>query len=112
MELQNKVAIVTGGARGLGEMTAKTLRDKEAKVCVFDIENLRCLNGIDYFKCDLTKSEEVESAVKGVINKYGTVDILINNAEFVHSEPLISFSMDGIKTHSYENWQKIIDTNL
>lgn len=74
--LQEKVAIVTGGASGIGLATAQLFAEEEARVIVFDSQ----ASGAESIRLDLTSALEVESAIKSVFSKYGRLDILVNVA--------------------------------
>lgn len=71
---EDKVVIVTGGAKGIGLEIVKQFRDAGANVCVID------LLSNDYFQGDLKEAQEIEHFVAKVIEDYGKVDYLINNA--------------------------------
>ncbi|KAJ6859488.1 short-chain dehydrogenase reductase 2a-like [Populus alba x Populus x berolinensis] len=85
--LEGKVAIITGGARGIGEATVKLFVRHGAKVVIADIEDA---NGIAlaeslspsavYVRCDVRLEEEIESLINLTISQYGRLDILFNNA--------------------------------
>ena len=86
---QNKVAVITGGAQGIGKCIAGEFRKNGASVCIIDIrEN-------DYFIGDLAEKETLERFAQKVAAEYGKVDCLINNAI-----PL----MKGIADCSYEEF--------
>ena len=74
--LQDKVAIVTGGASGIGLATAQLFAAEGARVVVFDISP----TGADSSPVDVTSAPEIESAIKDVVGRYGHLDILINVA--------------------------------
>lgn len=116
MKLENKVAIITGGANGLGKIITELLLKNGTNVVMLDFDK----NALDNFKnnknilkiaCDVTKDYEIQNAIGDIKKKYKKVDILINNAGILHSEPLISITSKQ-KRHSLENWKKTIDTNL
>lgn len=86
---ENKVAVVTGGAKGIGKAVAEAFRQEGAKVCVID------LLPNDYFTGDLADQTILEDFARKVIADHGHVDYLINNAL-----PL----MKGIDECSYEEF--------
>ncbi len=73
-EFKDKVVVVTGGANGIGKCIAREFAKCGAKVCVFDIASN------DYFIGDLSKKEDIERFVEKVVDEYGHVDYIINNA--------------------------------
>ena len=116
MKLENKFAIVTGGASGLGKAISEFLLKNNLKVAILDI-NAKALNNIKNnknllkIKCDLTKENEISKAIKLIKNKFKEIDVLINNAGILFSEPLINITSKN-KKHSLDSWRKIIDINL
>lgn len=105
------VVIVTGASRGIGREIAKSLAKKGNKVIANynkskeQAQSLQNENeNIDIFKADVSKREEVKQMVEYVINKYGKIDVLINNAG-ISENKLFTDVTD-------EDWQKVINTNL
>ncbi len=79
--LEGKVAIITGGAGRLGVQHIKILSDAGATPVSFDVHNTDDLdNNILQINVDISDYEQVQNAVKQVVEKYGRIDILINNA--------------------------------
>ena len=91
MEYKDKVAIVTGGAQGIGKCIAEEFRKEGALVEVIDKQE-----GLDHFVGDLSNKNAIEEFTKLVIEKYGKVDFIVNNAL-----PL----MKGIDECSYEEFE-------
>ena len=75
MEYQDKVVIVTGGAQGIGKCIAEEFRKQGALVEVIDKQE-----GLDHFVGDLSNKNAIEEFTKLVIEKYGKVDFIVNNA--------------------------------
>ena len=93
MEFENKVAVITGGAHGIGKATADAFRNEGAQVAVIDL-----VEG-DHFVGDISKKEVLEQFAEQVIRQYGKIDFLINN-----TPPL----MKGIDNCSYEEFQQAL----
>ena len=113
-DLTNKVAIITGGGRGMGRTHAIVLARAGAKVVVSDISEEKSLSVVKEIeneggeaiaiKCDISKKEEVENLVNKTIEKWGKVDILVNNAGIAEFKPFLDLTE--------EDWDKTIDVNL
>lgn len=105
-----RVAIVTGGTRGIGKEISKALIADGIKVCAFYAGNKEAAKdfaektGGMTLKVDVTHAEECQQAVEKVEKKLGPVDILVNNAGITRDGTLHKMSL--------ENWQAVIDTNL
>jgi NAD(P)-dependent dehydrogenase (short-subunit alcohol dehydrogenase family) len=107
--LDGRVAVVTGGARGIGFETTKALQDNGARVVIIDIdvENGETVSrnlGIEFFKGDVRNSGTVAKLAQEIRSKYGRIDIAFNNAGIAHS-------VAGEESTD-EEWHAIIDTNL
>lgn len=112
---KDKVIIVTGGSRGIGENIVRGLAtegykiilnynksEEQAKKIKQDLseQNIQ----IDIFKADVTKREEVKSLIKFGIEKYGKIDVLINNAGISQIKLFTDITDD--------DWENMIKTNL
>jgi 3-oxoacyl-[acyl-carrier protein] reductase len=91
MRLDNKVALVTGGASGFGRGIAETFAREGARVAVADInENgarevaAAISNRAVAVKCDVSQRADVDATVKSTLDAFGTIDILVNNAGMTH----------------------------
>lgn len=112
--LKDKVAVITGGASGIGRATALEFVNEGSKVVIVDIneekgkelESQIKNNGGEalFIQTDITDQSAVARLFKKVIDTYGNVDILINNAGFLFLGP----------THEldFDKWTKTIDVNL
>ena len=104
MRFKDKVAIVTGGARGIGRAIAERLASEGAKVAIWDvIEAKPVTNGI-FQKVDITDNEAVNNAVRGVVDSWGKIDILVNNAGITRDKLLLRMT-EG-------DWDAVINVNL
>ena len=114
--LKNKVAIITGGTRGIGFETVKVFLENNAKVVLFGSKMESVENAVRLLKEEnknyevfglypnLSNELEVQEAFKEVKEKYGSIDILINNAGMSSSTPLTSYTI--------EEYDKIMDLNV
>ena len=107
--LDGRVAIVTGGAGGIGYETAKALQESGAQTALVDINpdlGEKAAKELEtaFFQADLTKSEQVKKVADQVQQKYGRLDIAFNNAGITCNVP----SEDC----SDEDWLRVISVNL
>lgn len=85
--MEGKVAIVTGGARGIGEATVRLFVKQGAKVVIGDVEDTlgtmlaNALGpSVTYVHCDVSLEEDIKNLIESTISRYGQLDILFNNA--------------------------------
>ena len=97
MRLVNKVALITGAASGFGKGMAERFIKEGAKVSIVDI-NIGSANSLSKelgknsiaIDCDVTKPEEIDKAIKLTLNKFNSLDIVINNAGWTHlNQPML-----------------------
>ncbi|EFG8111676.1 sorbitol-6-phosphate dehydrogenase subunit [Escherichia coli] len=83
LDLSGKVVIVTGGSMGLGEKMVENLSANGANVVYADLapnQSFNEMEGITFIKCDVTKKTQVEALTQTVVEKFGHIDGLVNNA--------------------------------
>lgn len=115
MKLQNKIAVVTGGSRGIGRATCIELAKEGADVAViFNKESGEAKKVVSKIEklgrravaimCDVSDEKQVKNMSDEVAEKFGHVDILVNNAGIVFDVPF--------KDRTVEQWKKTLDVNL
>ncbi|WP_028325262.1 SDR family NAD(P)-dependent oxidoreductase [Desulfatirhabdium butyrativorans] len=115
-DLTGKVAVVSGGATGIGRGIAEGLAEAGAGIAIVarrldvctraceEIENRYKARAIP-FRCDITRSEDIEAMVEGVVQAFGRIDILVNNAGIGGSEKPILEMTEA-------DWDSVVNTNL
>lgn len=104
-QLNNKVAIVTGGARGIGLDISKNLASSGAKVYALGrSENMNVEDSIIYRQCDVSNLESVQEVFKSIQKEAGSIDILVNNAGITRDTLMLRMTE--------EHWDQVIQTNL
>ena len=106
-EVRGKVAIVTGAASGIGRATAELLHARGAKVVAEDINpavEALARDGLATLVADVTQDGSAEAAVKMATDRFGRLDLLVNNAGYINYQPLIETTR--------EEWDKVINVNL
>ena len=112
--LQDRVAIITGGAQGIGQATALKFAEEGASIVIWDIMEQKGITFVDelkakgvsahFTKVDVTKFDSTEKAAKEAVELFSKVDILINNAGITRDASLAKMTP--------EQWQQVIDVNL
>ncbi|WP_057765075.1 beta-ketoacyl-ACP reductase [Cytobacillus praedii] len=109
MRLMGKTAVITGGASGIGLEAVKLFASEGANVAMVDfneLEGKKYANGsnILFFQADVSNRESVDRSIQDVIEAFGKIDILINNAGITKDATLRKMTI--------EDFQKVIDVNL
>lgn len=113
MRLENRVALVTGAAMGIGKATAILFAQEGARVIAADISEqgketereIRAAGGECLFvRTDVSQEKDVEAAVKAGSAQFGTIDVLLNVAGIAHEAPAHELRL--------EDWQHILNVNL
>lgn len=110
MQLENKIAIVTGASAGIGLAIAEKFLSEGAKVVLSDVNEAgqeianKYGEQAMFVKCDVSKSSEVDSLVAATVAKFGRLDIMVNNAG-IASNGTASDTSDEV-------WHKTIEVNL
>jgi len=115
MRLKDRVAIITGGARGIGKKISQTFLKEGASVYIFDVnqeEGARTVSAfkpayddkVNFFKVDITDEKSVKQSIEKIIKDEGRIDILVNNAGITRDNLILRMSL--------EDWKKVIDINL
>jgi NAD(P)-dependent dehydrogenase (short-subunit alcohol dehydrogenase family) len=102
VSLEGKVAIVTGGAQGIGRAIVHALADAGATVAVADLKPPE--GGI---RADVSSEEDVEAMVREVTERHGGIDILVNNAGLYATLPMRPFEQIPL-----EEWRRVMDVNV
>jgi len=113
-DLSNKVAIVTGGGRGIGKFMATGLAEAGANLviasrkvenCEATAKELEALGAkVLVQKLDMASTEDIEKLVEATVNEFGQLDILVNNAGVTWGAPTLDYPL--------EQWERIFDVNV
>jgi len=98
--LDGDVAVVTGGASGIGRAVADAFAAVGARVAIFDV----AAAGADAYKVDVTDEAQVRAAFAEVVGRHGRVDVLFNNAGIAIRQPATELTL--------ENWDKVVAVNM
>ncbi len=112
--LLNKVAIITGGARGIGKATAQKMLEEGAHIAIWDVDQRAGKKSVStwtdagyncrFYKVNTVDFDTVMKATKQVMEDFGQIDILINNAGITRDA--------SMKKMTHEQWQQVLDVNL
>jgi NAD(P)-dependent dehydrogenase (short-subunit alcohol dehydrogenase family) len=113
MSLENKVAIITGGAQGIGLAVARRFLTDGARVVIADKDEdtgseatvtLGELGAVQFIHCDVSDRLSVRNLVAATVDAFGQIDILVNNAGIVHAAEFLELAE--------EDFDRVIGTNL
>jgi NAD(P)-dependent dehydrogenase (short-subunit alcohol dehydrogenase family) len=111
--LENKVAVITGGAQGIGYAIAERFAREKAKIVIADVDDeageaaedaLRRINTARYKRCDVAAKLDVHNLIASTLDEFGGVDILVNNAGIVAGGDFLDISE--------EDFDRVIAVNL
>lgn len=113
MLLENKVAVVTGGAQGIGYAIAERFLREKAKVIIADVDDktghkaeqaLRKIGNVSYVHCNVAERLDVHNLIAGAIDEFGRLDILVNNAGIVAGSDFLEITE--------EDFDRVLSVNL
>ena len=120
MRMQNRVVLITGGAAGIGKATAEKFVSEGATVVIADVNEAAGMataaalgRGIAFNKVDVTDRAAVQAWVDDVVERYGRIDVLVNNAGIVRDNQLVRFK-DGelVKQMPEADFDMVVAINL
>jgi len=103
-EFEHLVAVVTGGASGIGAAAATLLLRRGAQVAVLDLSTQGAPEGALAIACDVTDSRSVDAAIAAVIDAYGQLDILVSNAGIG--------AVGDVAANDDAQWAHVLDVNV
>jgi 3-oxoacyl-[acyl-carrier protein] reductase len=115
LQLDQAVALVTGGAKGLGLAIATHLAEQGAKVSVVDLDAQAIAAlppSMDGYVLDVTSQPDAQTVVNEIVRRHGRIDILVNNAGVIFSEPFVNIMNPKGMMHDYERFRRSITANL
>lgn len=120
MRLKDKVCLITGGAAGIGKATAIKFANEGAKVVICDVDETagealakELGNGALFYKVDVTSREAVQEWVDDVVEKLGSVDVLVNNAGITRDGLFVKYKNGELVSQMDEkNFDLVLKVNL
>lgn len=103
-EFDNLVAVVTGGASGIGAAVARRLHAAGARVAVLDLNANRVAPGLFGIAADVSDDESVREAISAIVERFGRIDIVINNAGIG--------AQGDLAANDDEEWHRVWDINV
>ena len=118
MPFQNKVVLITGGAAGIGKATAERFAEASARVVICDLNEeagraTAQTLGVDFYEVNVADRQDVQNWIDAVAEKYGRIDVLVNNAGVLRDNMLVKVK-DGelVKQMPESDWDLVISVNL
>ena len=108
-----KVAVVTGAARGIGLAISKKFLEEGYQIAILDIDQKTLLqtlkqdfdtNNVLGLECDVSEPDQVDQSVNRVLEQFGRIDVLVNNAGIAEFKPMLETT--------YDEWSRILAVNL
>jgi 3-oxoacyl-[acyl-carrier protein] reductase len=123
LRFQDKIVVITGAGGGIGRATARRFAHEGARIAAWDVSDataaefsieMKALGGDAMFqRVDVTDAAKVEAAVSEVVEQWGGIDMLINNAGILRDAQLIRKKGDEpMQALPEELWDSVLDTNL
>jgi 2-keto-3-deoxy-L-fuconate dehydrogenase len=103
-DFQGLVAVVTGGASGIGAATARLLHGRSARVAVLDRNTDGAPDGVLALRCDVTDNPAIDAAVAEVVERLGGLDVLVNNAGIG--------AVGDVGQNDDAEWARVLDVNV
>jgi 2-keto-3-deoxy-L-fuconate dehydrogenase len=103
-DFQGLVAVVTGGASGIGAATARLLHGRSARVAVLDRNTDGAPDGVLALRCDVTDNPAIDAAVAAVVERLGALDVLVNNAGIG--------AVGDVSQNDDAEWARVLDVNV
>src|SRR5437899_2916865 len=122
-DLTKKVVALTGATGFIGPAYARSLAECGANVAVIDLDEARCQRLAtelrDTYKTDpvalrldITRKDDVDRAVNQIVERYGRIDVLVNNAAYHQLEHIVGGDEATLEEFPLNTWQRTIDVNL
>jgi 3-oxoacyl-[acyl-carrier protein] reductase len=118
MNFSEAQILITGGGRGIGRHLVERAVAEARRVAVFEKDEALIADvmaahpAAKCYLCDVTDPRAVANAVAAMESDGFALDVLVNNAGFVHSAPLINLLEKNDRVHSAEDWQRVLTANL
>jgi 3-hydroxyacyl-CoA dehydrogenase / 3-hydroxy-2-methylbutyryl-CoA dehydrogenase len=115
MRIQDSIALVTGGASGLGEATVRNIVKNGGKAAILDLNEERGKALVEelgenaiFFKVNVTSEEDVQTAIDNTVAQFGGFNTVVNCAGIGHPEKTVSRN----KAHDFNNFKRVVEVNL